>query len=243
MRRKFSYKIKGLNLFLLALGFGLAFFDMTILKNGVHLITGANTTTSSLVAIGIATIANTFALDWGITNGHNKATRAINKKSMLSFLAWVAFGIGYVLIEVITTINAINNGKPGTSINWPNQIGQYVLLAMSYIFSGLAIEKSAREIWDADAAACRSSENEFKLLRKRIAKEDAKINYMLTVLENYSQNYDSLNDQYNKQLDAIRHAEDSVINEILGKTLQDNPEVTPSEARKVVEEAKKDFIK
>jgi predicted nucleic acid-binding Zn-ribbon protein len=114
---------------------------------------------------------------------------------------------------------------------------------MSYIFSGLAIQKSAREMWDADASACRASENEYKVLRKRIAKEDSEINDMMTALENYSQNYDGLDEQFVKQSDAIRHAEDSVINEILGKTLQSNPEITPSEAKKVVEEAKRDFLK
>ena len=242
MKRKFSYRIKGLDFFLLALGFGLAFFDMTILQKGIHLITGTNTTMSSLIAVGIATIANTFALDWGITNGHNKSEHALNKKSMLGFLAWVAFGIGYILIEVITTTNALSKAD-AASFNWANQIGQYILLAMSYIFSGLAIQKSARDIWDADASARRASELEYKKLRKKLAKDDSKINYMLTALENYSQNYDSLNEQYGKQLDAIRHAEDSVINEILGKTLQENEEVTPSQARKVVEEAKRDFIK
>lgn len=241
MKRKFSYKIRFDDLIFLALGFGLAFFDMTVLKNGIHVITGANTTTSSAVAIGIATIANTFALDWGLTNGRNKAARALNKKSMLSFLAWVAFGLGYVLIETISTIDAINKGSG--EINWTNQIGQYLLLALSYVFSGVAIQKSARDIWDADASACRASEAEFKQISKRVAKDDAKINYLLTTLENYGQNYDTAKGQYEKQLDAIRHAENSVINEILGKTLQENPEIMPSEARQVVEQAKAEFCK
>jgi hypothetical protein len=237
MKHKFSYKIKGLDVFLLILGFGLAFFDMTVLQKGIHLITGANTSMSTLIAFGIATIANTFALDWGITNGRNKVKNMISKKSMLSFLAWVMFGIVYIIIEIIATVNS------DKVINWPNQIGQYIILAMSYIFSGLAIQKSAREMWDADASACRASENEYKVLRKRIAKEDSEINDMMTALENYSQNYDGLDEQFVKQSDAIRHAEDSVINEILGKTLQSNLEITPSEAKKVVEEAKRDFLK
>lgn len=237
MRRKFSYKIKFGDLFLLALGFGLAFFDMTILQKGLHLITGANTSMSSLLALAIATTANTFALDWGKTNGTKKTKHVINKESMMSFLAWMAFGIGYVIIECVTVMNAINKGE---TINWFNQIGQYVLLALSYIFSGIAIQRASRDIWDADSSACRTSEAEFNTAANKVAKVDSKINYMLTALENYNQKYDTLKEQYDKQEEAIRHAEDSVVNEILGKTMQQNPEVTPSEARKVVEMAKKD---
>ena len=237
MKRKFSYKIKFGDLFLLALGFGLAFFDMTVLQKGLHLITNANTSQSSLLALAIATIANTFALDWGKTNGMKKTKHVINKESMMSFLAWVAFGIGYIVIEYVTVMNAINEGE---TINWFNQIGQFILLALSYVFSGIAIQKSSRDIWDADSSACRASEAEFNLMSDRVAKTDSKINYMLTALENYNQKYDTLKEQYDKQEEAIRHAEDSVVNEILGKTMQQNPEVTPSEARKVVEMAKKD---
>ena len=167
---------------------------------------------SSILAVGLATVANTFALEWGKANGHAKAEGIFHKKSRLGFWCWVLFGLVYVLVEVVSTINM-------ETIDWAAQIGQYFILATSYVLSGLMIEKGAREIWDADASACRSSESEFNLLRKRIAKDDSKINYMLTALENYNQNYDSLNEQYDKQLDAIRHAEDSVINEILGKTL------------------------
>lgn len=237
MKRKFSYKIKFGDLFLMALGFGLAFFDMQVLQNGLHLMTGANTGISSLLALGIATTANTFALDWGRTNGKTKAKRAINKASLVGFLAWVAFGIGYVAIEIITVINAME--KDG-GINWANQIGQFLLLGLSYVISGIAIQRAARDIWDLDASACRDSEAEFNIAAKKVSRNDAKISYMLTELENYDQKYKTLDEQYKKKEDAIRHAEDSVINEILGKTLQNNPDISPSEARKVVEQAKKD---
>ena len=192
MKRKFSYKIRFDNIILLVLGFGLALFDMNMLKDGLKGIAGGDTnlTMASLMAFAMATVANTFALEWGKTNGETRAEHIINKKSLFAFLAWIAFGFGYVLIETIKTINQIDT----SNFSWSNQIAQYVLLFLSYTFSGLAIQKASREIWDADASACRASENEFKLLVRQAARDDSKINYMLTILENYNQNYESLNE-------------------------------------------------
>ena len=240
MKRKFSYKVKGFDLFLLLLGFALALYDMNELGNGVH-AAEPNTEISmaTLIAFAIATAANSFALAWGISNGKNKAEHIINKKSMLGLIGWIGFAIAYVAIEIAA---ATNSAEMGTFV-LGDHIPGYVILAISYIFSGLIIQDSAREIWDRDASACRSSESEYRLARKRVAREDSDINYMLTTLENYNQNYKSLDEQYEKQHDAIRHAEDAVINEILGKTMLENPDITPSEARNVVEQAKKDFVK
>ena len=242
MKHKLGYKIRFADIALLALGFGLALFDMTVLQKGIRLITGANAATSSLVALAIATIANSFALDWGMTNGKNQEKKIINKRSRLSFIAWVAFGFGYAIIEAITTVDAINRGGI-ESINWPTQIGQYLILLLSYVFSGCIIEKSSREICEADAFACRDSENEYKKIHKRLAKEEAEIKTLLTTLENYGQNYDALESQYQIQLEAIKHSEESVMNEIEGKTLKANPKITPSEAHRILEDIKKDYLK
>ena len=240
MKRKFSYKIKGFDLFMMLLGFALAFYDMNELGNGIHAaLPNMDITMSTGIAFAIATAANSFALGWGISNGKNKANRVINKKSLLGFVGWVAFAFVYIAIEIAAAMNPAK----GTTFVLRDHIPGYIILAVSYIFSGLMIQSSAREMWDRDATACRASEPEYRLARKRVAREDSEINYELTALENYNQNYESLDEQYDKQLDAIRHAEDAVINEILGKTLQENPKITPSEARKVVEEAKRDLIK
>ena len=242
MKRSFGYKIRFADIALLALGFGLALFDMTVLQKGIRLITGTNAANASLTALAIATIANSFALDWGMTNGKAKANSIFNKQSRLSFIAWVAFGFGYAIIEGITTIDAINrNGVE--SINWPIQIGQYLILLLSYVFSGLIIEKSSREICEADAFACRDSENEYKKIHKRLARDEARIKSLLTTLENYGQNFDALEEQYQIQLESIKHADESVMNEIEGKTLQANKEVTPSKARKILEDIRREYIK
>ena len=85
MRRKFSYKITLMDLFLLALGFGLAVYDMTQLKTGIHYMTGENLQISQVVAIVIATIANSFAFMWGQTNGKTGAKKMFNKESAFPF--------------------------------------------------------------------------------------------------------------------------------------------------------------
>jgi hypothetical protein len=187
-----------------------------------------------LIAFILATFANFCAFEWGRINGKNKSKHIFNKKSAIGFLGWLAFAVVYGVIEYTSTINQKN-------IDWTAQVGQYVILVASYVMSGLMIEKSAREMNDIDAVACRASEKEYKTTMKRLARVDSRINYMLSALENYNQNYDSLNEQYEKQLEAINHAEDSAINEILGRTLQNNPEITPTEAQKVVEQARKDY--
>ena len=242
MKRKFGYKIHFTELALMALGFALAFFDMTVLQKGVRLITGTNAAFSSLIAFSIATIANSFALEWGKTNGKTQAKRAINKESSLGFIAWLAFGLGYVIIEAITTVDAINKGG-AESINWTTQIGQYLILLLSYVLSGCLIQKSSREMFDADAFACRDSENEYKRVRKKLERQESKIKGLLKDLENYEDNYDALKTQYDKQLDAIRHTEESVMNEIVGKTLQANPEISPSKARNILDSIRKEYIK
>lgn len=234
MKRKFSYKIQFIDILMMLFSFGLAFYDMTVLQQGLRILTNSNATMSSMLALGIATIANLFALSWGMANGRTKAKRVINKSSLIGFVGWLVFGIVYVVIEVVNTEKH--------NVNIMNQIGQYIILAASYILSGISIQKAARDIWDADSSACRASEAEYKKLVKKIASRETRINYMLTALENYNQNYDILNEQYAKNIEAIDHAESSVINEILGKTLLENPEITPSEAKNVVEQAKKDFL-
>ena len=242
MKRKFGYKIHFTDLALIGLGFALAFFDMTVLQKGVRLITGTNAAFSSLIAFSIATIANSFALDWGITNGKTQAKRAINKASSLGFIAWLAFGVGYIIIEAITTADAIN--KAGAeSINWANQIGQYLILLLSYVFSGCLIQKSSREMFDADAFACRDAENEYKRVHKKLARQESKIKGLLNDLESYENNYDSLKEQRDNQSAAIRHTEESVMNEIVGKTLQANPEISPSKARNILDDIRKDYLK
>ena len=236
MKHRFSYKIKAFDIFLLFLGFVLAFYDMWVLQTGVSIIvpSAGPEFGAPLIAFILATFANVCAFEWGRINGKTKSKHIVNKKSAIGLLGWLAFAVVYGVIEYTATINQKN-------INWTAQIGQYAILVASYVMSGLMIEKSAREMFDIDAAACRSAEGEYKSTMKRLARMDSRINYMLSALENYNQNYDSLNDQYEKQLDAINHAEDSTINEILGRTLQNNPEVTPTEAQKVVEQAKRDY--
>ncbi len=237
MKRKFSYRIKGLDVFMMALSFALAIYDMNALREGIQVILRQGSGMSAGLAFGIATIANTFALTWGFLNGRNKAKHIFNKSSAIGFIGWFFFGVVYAIIEF-----AGSTSPSAAKLPLIAQISKYVILAVSYIFSGFAIQHSAREMWDADASACREAENEFSKHAKQVAKEDSEINYMLSALENYSQNYESLDEQYQKQLDAIHHAEDSVINEILGKTLQNNPSITPKIAREVVEEARRDFI-
>lgn len=230
MRHKNSYKITFMDLFLMAIGFGLAILDMNLLQEGIQKVMNVSPSAAAFSALLIATVANTFALTWGQINGKTKSKRWINSKSFVPFLAWVAFGFIYAFIEIKSHEADIASG-----------IGQYLTLAASYIFSGLVIQMSAKDIWDADAASCRSSEKEYKLLARKVAVEDAKINSMLTELNNYNKKYTDLDEQYEKQLSAIRHAEQSVINEILGKTLQENPTILPSEARNVVANARRDF--
>lgn len=239
MRRKNGYKVSFFSYILMAISFALAVFDMQMLQSGLNVVLNGgsdevdNTALSSLLAFAIATTANIFALTWGIKNGTNKAQKKINKKSAIGLVGWLCFGVFYGVIKAIDIMQG------GDDINWSIQIGGIVMLAVSYIFSGIAIEDSASEIWDADANSCRTAEADFNLKHRQIAKEDSGLNKMLNTLENYNDNYDILDKQYEQQLDAIRHAEDSIINEILGKTLLNNPEIDPESAEAVVEQAKK----
>ena len=112
---------------------------------------------------------------------------------------------------------------------------------MSYVFSGCLIQKASREMCEADAFACRDSENEYSHIHKRLARKEAKIKSLLTELENYGNNYDALKSQYDTQLKSIEDTEESIMNEIVGKTLQANPDVTPSKAHSILDNIKKDL--
>lgn len=227
MKRKFSYKIQLVDIAMIAAGGLLMIYDVSRLQTGYHAFLKTNMSFSIILAFMTAFVANVFAFDWGMRNGRNSAKRIFNKNSIISFLCWVAMGVWYGVIM----------SKSGQA-----DVESCILLAISYIVSGILLQIAARDIQNVDAAACRAAESEYSELNKKLSKDNAEIDYMLTSLDNYGQNYDLLNEKYEQQLGAIRKAEDSVVNEILGKTLQQNPEITPSEARKVVAQARADFF-
>lgn len=241
MRHKFSYRIQTIDLVMVAVSLALIFYDMTNLQAGLVAMNSElfASPTNSIIAAAIAIVADVFAFDWGMRNGRNKSTRVFNKKSMPSFLMWVIFGIVYAFIESA----GIMASAESESFNLVGTIGQSVFLAISYISSGVMLQIAGRDMFDADAAACRASESEYKIYAMKAAKEDSRIKYMLGTLENYHQNFKSLDEQYEKQLEAINHAEDSVLNEVLGKMLQNNPTMNVEDARAVIRQAREDFEK
>ena len=226
---KNTYQISGFKIFLLIISFALALLDMSMLKESVLEIIPVGNTMSSVLAFAIATVANCMALDWGLSQTSKEKKKGYNK---IGLIGWISFGLVYIVLKCV-------------GADWEEILeeqtemrifaGEFIILAASYIFSGLSIQNSAKDIWADDAVACRKAESDYKELLHQLSKEDAKIDKKLSILENYESYYKATRKQYLRHRQAILGAERASCNEILGRTLQEC-DVEPSVAKEILNE-------
>lgn len=223
---------------IIAACFILGVLDMIMLRDAVRTLLHMSNFFASVTAFALATVANFTALMWGRESGQHSQEKSLNKYSIVNFLIWTAIGIFYMVIRVTNIIT--NSG----SINVVGEVIQMLLLVILYISTGLTISAEARVIFDGDVAEYRKIKKEFEFSTEDLADEAARIQEQLGILEKYDRNYVSLDLQKNKISASIYKAEESTMADIVGKTVAANPEITPSEAHKVMEEVldKRDTI-
>jgi hypothetical protein len=216
----------------IVVSFLLGLLDMTLLYRAFHDLTQLNNGMSMIISFIIATIANFTALTWGWENGRHLAKRTINKRTVGEFIIWLAIGIMYAVIRAINIINKLGNPE----LNWMGETIQIVILAISYIGTGVLIQSSAREIWDAECVAFRKARKKFNRLHEDVADASADLHEDIGILKKYNMNYSALEHQKNKIEFAIRKSEKAVMADIVSMTCAKNPMISPVQANKVMEQ-------
>lgn len=213
--------------------FGL--LDMTLLsesikklsENGDNVEDGMSLWVASLAALGIATIANTLALTWGIFSAKNQKRKKKELKyfipALVCCLGWMVLGVGYFLIRLNTMEK---------TTDWI-MIG---VLAVSYITTGIVIYVSSKDIFDEDVRTFKKSQKRIERATRKIDKITAVLDEMQGNLSGYNENYVSLDKQAKKIHSRIHDAERAAMSEINGKVLTQNPGVNPRDVAKVMEE-------
>ena len=211
--------------------FLLGLLDMTLLYKAVHNLMQMNNGFSMVISFIIATIANFTALTWGWGNGKRLEKHALNKRSLGEFFAWFAIGVMYAVIRVTNIMTNIDN----PDYNWVGEVIQIIILAISYIGTGVLIQASAREIWDADCRTFRKAKKKFDMLHEDVAEASADLHEGLGILKKYDSNYITLEDQRDEIEAAIHKTEEAVMSDIVAVTLKKYPMISPSATNKVKE--------
>lgn len=216
----------------IVVSFLLGLLDMTLLYKVVHQLMRLGNGPSMLVSFIVATIANFTALTWGWGNGKRLEKHSINKRSIGEFFAWFAIGCMYAAIRTVNIVQNFNT----EGFNWTGEIIQIVILAISYIGTGVLIQSSAREIWDADCVSFRKAKRNFDSLHADIADAAADLQESIGILRKYDSNYKSLDDQKKEIEMAIHKSEEAVMADIVAVTVSNNPMISPIAANKVKEQ-------
>lgn len=207
--------------------FLLAILDMIMLRDALGKVIqglGSNAM-KSLTAFVIATVANFNAFLWGMETGRNLRRRSVNKNSVLSFCIWVVIGIFYIIVKISSfDDNILNN------------LVELSLLMILYASTGLTISAEARVIFDRDVREYKRLQKQLELYSATLADEVSEIRKNLDILDGFEDNFKTLDDQYAKIKSTIKKSEESAMADIVGKMLAGHPEVTPSEAHKVMDE-------
>lgn len=221
--------------------FALAFMDMMFLGQALSEITKDTSfalppAAANAAAFVLATVANLTALMWGVTNGRTLAKKTINKDSRSWFISWVILGLVYAGIRVSSMVLAINGEKGITVQTILGQVVIMVILAVSYIGSGTAIQWASRQVFDAEVKEYQEAKRKFTEAHNKISHRKAALQEVINVLGDYDQNFEALDKQYDKIKMAIVKSEKAVMAEIVGKTVKQNPVIDPVQAGKVMEE-------
>ena len=232
---------------IIVVSFLLAVYDMFFLykalKNVVGTILGDSTQSMifMVVALLLASIANTCALLWGIENGKHMQKRSINKYSIGCFLGWFAIGVGYLVIRLFDLRETISIAATnGSEANIAGSLISIGLLAVSYIGTGTLIQASAREIFDAELSALRKAKKRFERANEDLADSYADIKESIGVLKSYDINYKTLNVQYKKCLTSMIRTENATMSVIVGRMLARHGDVNPKLADDILKSVIKD---
>lgn len=109
------------------------------------------------------------------------------------------------------------------------------ILAISYIFSGIEIQRTARQIWDADLVEYKDTKKKFQIAHRRLAQNESILKNRLGALKDYGRHYKDLDEQYDRIKANIFHVEDATLDVIVQKTKDQNPTIDPVKTRDVKE--------
>lgn len=217
--------------------FMLAILDMILLQEKIQIVFRMSNVFAMATALIIATIANFMALTWGWGNGKRLEAHAINPRSLRDFGLWVLIGFAYAAFRILPSLAPEWFDIPPEEVApLKSEILQIVVLAISYIGSGLTIQDSAREIWDRDCVKARKAKKRFYELREDLAADSADIRESISILNNYGKNYKSLELQKKKTESAINKAEVATMSDIVTRMKIVHPEISPSDCKRVMQE-------
>lgn len=209
--------------------FAFAFLDMIFLKDVIRQMRpGISGSMAGLIAFAIAIIADYMALDWGKKKGKRESARS-------SFIMWVFLGIVYLFLRCSSFYFDII--APGNySFNAiAYQIFAIGYLTASYLITGLVLRHQASKYWDIDITNYLESKEKFDAENKKNAQNEAILSKMIETLEDYDENYVSLDKKYQVISDTIRKEEKSIMAQITSKVLKKHQDVDPDDADDVMQ--------
>lgn len=221
---------------IIAACFLLGIADMIFLRNAMQILFKFSSSTASFMALLLATVANFTALMWGKANGDYDETKTINRHSATSFALWLAIGGCYLVIRILNMLNGIQTLPNADMSQFANEIVQIVILAVLYIGTGITISEQASIIFDKIECEYRRRKKIFLKQHDVLSDDAANLQEDIGRLKGYASNYVALDAQYEKIKRSIRKAESAAMADIVGKTLKNHQEITPSEAHAVMNE-------
>lgn len=210
------------------ISFLLAIMDMFFLQNVFEKYFEFELFGASFSALALATAANISALLWGKQKGERESGKG--------FLGgWVFLGLAYFMLRTIPFVNEIV--LPGKWEFSPimKQLGPVLILAISYIGTGTAIEWAANQLWDLDVVKYLKTKKEFEAQEELIANNRSALLKMIKDLEEYDNNYTILDKQYDACAKKIFKYEQATLNMIAGKTKELNPSIDPEAVNTIME--------
>lgn len=210
----------------IVISFLLAILDMIFLYRAVQSVFGQSRVMAMIISLGIASIANYSAFQWGALIG----SRARKRFSFNSFL-WIFIGFLYAAIR------GINIYMHPDKLDIRSEIFQMVVLAIFYIGTGLTIRSSAAHIFDADAVRYRKARKEFEEVHRYLAKTEKSLTEDFAILKNYGNHYEALLNQKNEIERGIEKTEKATAAAITGLVLKNNPTINATQAHIVMEES------
>lgn len=223
-KKNYNFPVGGV--IAIVVSFALAVLDMMFLYKAVQSVFSQTRLMSMVISLGIATVANYSALQWGADNGKNQ-----NNKFTYNSFMWIFIGLFYAAIR---TLNIVFNYE---ELNIAGELFQIVILAIFYIGTGVTIRSSAKNICDADAMRYRKAKKEFEELHRMLAAAEKPIVKEMAALKDFKKHYDSLERQKGEIERGIEKTERATAAAITSLVLKNNPGIDSAATHRVMEES------
>ncbi len=227
MIRKKIYNRTFLSMIIIV-SFLLAIMDMFFLKEVFEKYFQFPDWGGALSALALATAANISALLWGKQKGERESGKGF-------LWGWIFLGIAYFILRLIPFYNEVALKDAWEFKLIIEHLGRAIVLAISYIGTGVMIKWAASQLWDINIVNYLKTKKEFESQNDIIANNHSALLKMIEDLENFDSNYKVLDKQYKNCANKIFKYEEATVNMTAGKTKRLNLDIDPKEVDKIVD--------